>query len=348
MDKNKPNHLGSGLSRWTDAIRLQRSIIPALVIILSLLVLIFSVSTDNFLTLENLKTIANNIAVKGIMAIGLTFVFLVGGLDLSIGSQLGFTVICSLMFSNLGLPFIVVVPLSLGIGALLGYINGLLTTKVGINPVITTLGMMAVARGAASWFALEVEFLKVGRIYDERFLGFARGYITGANPIIPYSLVYAIILFFIAAYVLNHTRYGRNVFAVGSNPYAAKLAGIDIDAIRRSAYIICGISSALAGIILLSQLGLARDDAGTGFELEVITICVLGGISLSGGEGRLSGVVLAVLIMAVIRNGMVHMESVYGISYFWREVAKGLVLIIAIVIDSYRRKGLEDKLVVLQ
>jgi ribose/xylose/arabinose/galactoside ABC-type transport system permease subunit len=322
-----------------------KSMLPALGLLLLILVLGFGFGTNNFFTLGTFKAIVSNMPIVAIMAIGMTFVLLVGGLDLSVGSILGFTAVNVVLFHDLferaGVPLAwvpaLVILCSLVIGVVLGTINGLIITRVGINPVITTLGMMAFARGLSSWFALGFEILKTGRITDQKFLNMARVYLPSAKTaIIPITLIYLVVLYGIAIVVLRYTRYGRNVYAVGSNEYAARLAGIDVRGIKFASYIISGAMAALAGVILVAQLSLGRDDAGVGSEMEVITAVVLGGVSMAGGKGNLFGVIIAVLILGVIRNGMVQLQQTIGLSYYWREVVKGLILILAISIDAAR------------
>jgi len=241
-----------------------------------------------------------------------------------------------------------IVYVCIAIGDFFGSFNGLIITKVGINPVITTLGTMALARGMASWFALDIESLNLGRIFDQKFLLISRLYIPQDKQIIPITFIYVVIVFVAVSLVLKYTKYGRNVYAVGSNEYAARLAGINTSRIKLISYIISGIMAALSGVILVAQLSLGRDDAGMGSELQVITAVVLGGVSLSGGKGNLLGVIIAVLILGVIRNGMVHLETVVGLSYYWREVAKGSILIIAISIDAARLIAIKKRQVVRQ
>jgi ribose transport system permease protein len=322
-----------------------KSMIPALGLLLLILVLFFGFSTKNFFTLGTFKAIISNVPVIAIMSIGLTFVLLIGGLDISVGSILGYTAVNVVLFHDLfekaGVPPVwipwLVVLFSLVIGVLLGTINGLIITRVGINPVITTLGMMAFARGLASWFALGFAILKTGKITDTVFLSIARIYLPSTkHPIFPITLIYLVILYAAVIIVLRYTRFGRNVYAVGSNEYAARLAGIAVGRIKFIAYVISGAMASLAGVILVAQLSLGRDDAGLGSELEVITAVVLGGVSMAGGKGNLFGVVIAVLILGVIRNGMVQFQEATGLSYYWREVVKGLILILAISIDAAR------------
>lgn len=332
-----PVEKGSLRNKLIETFVYSKSMVPALTVMLVVLVLFFSLTTPFFFALTNFKAIISNIPVIAIMAIGMTFVLLIGGLDISIGSILGFTAVNVVLFHSVGMPAWLVVICSLVVGLALGSVNGLIIIKIGINPVITTLGMMAFARGLASWFSLDFEVLRVGRIFDQKFLLLARQYLPSNDlQIFPITLVYIIVLYVFVALVLRYTRYGRNIFAVGSNEYAARLAGINIKRIKFLSYIISGIMASAAGVILVAQLSLGRDDAGLGSELEVITAVVLGGVSMAGGKGNLLGVIIAVLILGVIRNGMVHLQEVTGLSYYWREVVKGLILIIAISIDAAR------------
>ncbi len=334
-----------------------KSMVPALGLLLVILVLFFGLFTKNFFTLGAFKAIASNLPVLAIVSIGMTFVLLVGGLDLSVGSILGFTAVNVVLFHDVferaGIPLVwlpwLVVLCSLVIGVALGLINGLIVTRIGINPVITTLGMMALARGMASWFSLGFEILKTGRITDQAFLNLARVYLPNAKTaIIPITLVYIVVLYGLAIFILKYTRYGRDIYAVGANEYAARLAGINVRRIKFTSYVISGAAAGLAGAILVAQLSLGRDDAGLGIEMEAITAVVLGGVSMAGGKGNLFGVIIAVVILGVIRNGMVQLQAAIGLSYYWREVVKGLILILAISIDAARVIAIKRRQVVRQ
>ena len=340
-----------------DVLFYGKSMVPALTLLLVILVLLFSLFTKNFFTLGTFKAIASNFPIIAIVSIGMTFVLLIGGLDISVGSILGFTAVNVVLFHDyferIGVPLVwlpwLVVLLSLGTGLVLGIINGLIITRVGINPVITTLGMMALARGMASWFALGFEILKTGKITDQAFLNLARTYLPSAKTaIIPITLVYLIVLYAVAIFILKYTRYGRNVYAVGANEYAARLAGVNVRRIKFTSYVISGAMAGLAGAILVAQLSLGRDDAGLGIELEVITAVVLGGVSMAGGKGNLFGVIIAVVILGVIRNGMVQLQATIGLSYYWREVVKGFILILAISIDAARIMATKRRQIVRQ
>lgn len=314
-------------------------IVSALSIFLLLLVLFFSVTTPHFLSVVNFTSIIGNIPVIAVLSLGLTFVILIGGLDLSVGAILGVTAVIVVFFSQyLGWPLWAVLIGSLAIGAFLGALNGTIITKLGINSIITTLAMMAFLRGLTYWFAIDFEGLKVARVKSEDLLNFARTYLPSETNLIPITLIYLIILYAGAMYVLKYTTLGRDIYAVGSNEHAARLAGINVHRIKFICYVIAGTLSAFGGVILVSQLGIGEANSGEGMELEVITAVVLGGIALSGGKGKLTGVIVAILILAIIRNGMVHLEQVTEISFYWREVAKGVILILAISLDAIRRE----------
>ncbi len=343
--EEKNSTLGAKLS---EIFLYGKSMVPALLVLLVILIAFFGLMTPYFFKYTNFKAIISNIPIIAIMAIGMAFVLLIGGLDISVGSILGFTAVNVALFHHMGFPAWAIVLVCLAIGAAFGSFNGVIVTKVGINPVITTLGTMALARGMASWFALDIESLKLGRIFDQKFLLISRLYIPQDKQLIPITLVYVIILYIAMSLVLKYTEYGRNVYAVGSNEYASRLAGINTSRIKFISYVMSGIMASIAGIILVAQLSLGRNDAGTGSELEVITAVVLGGVSLGGGKGNLLGVIISVIILGVIRNGMVHLQETIGLSYYWREVVKGAILILAISIDSVRLMAIKRRQVVRQ
>ena len=343
--EERSTNLGAKLS---EIFLYGKSMVPALLVLLAILLVFFGLMTPYFITYTNFKAIISNFPIIAIMAVGMTFVLLIGGLDISVGSILGFTAVNVAVFHNIGFPAWAIVLVCLVIGTLFGSFNGLIVTKVGINPVITTLGTMALARGMASWFALDIESLKVGRIFDQKFLLISRYYIPQDKQYIPITLIYIIVIFVGMSLVLKYTDYGRKVYAVGSNEYAARLAGINTSRIKFISYVMSGIMASIAGIVLVAQLSLGRDDAGMGSELEVITAVVLGGVSLAGGKGNLLGVIISVIILGVIRNGMVHLQETIGLSYYWREVVKGAILILAISIDSARLMAIKKRQVVRQ
>ena len=323
---------------WLKKLIYSDDIVGALGIFLVLLVLFFSIRTPHFFSLINFYSIIGNIPAMAILCLGLTFVVLVGDLDLSLGSILGITAILAVFFFKvMHFPMWLNLISCVIIGGFFGALNGAIVTKIGINSIITTLGTMALIRGLAYWIAMDVDAMQVGRITDPAFLNFGRYYFPEKSRLIPITLVYIFILYGASALFLNHTSFGRQIYAVGSNEATARLAGINVKRVKFVCFIIAGMLSAFGGLVLVAQLGLGEAYTGQNMILEIITAVVLGGVLLTGGKGRLSGVIIAVLILEVIRHGMVHLEQVTDISFYWRDVAKGVILLLAIGLYSVRK-----------
>ena len=326
------------MKAWLKSLIYSDDIVGALTIFLVVLVLFFSFMTPHFFSMNNFYSIIGNIPAMAILCLGLTYVVLVGDLDLSLGSILGITAILAVFFFKvMGFPLWLNLLSCVFIGGLFGALNGIIVTKIGINSIITTLGTMALIRGLTYWIAMDVEAMQVGRITDPAFLNFGRYYFPEGSRLIPITLVYIVILYGLSYLFLNHTSFGRKIYAVGSNEATARLAGINVKRVKLVCYIIAGALSAFGGLVLVAQLGLGEAYTGQNMILEVVTAVVLGGVLLTGGKGRLMGVIIAVLILGVIRNGMVHLEQVTDISFYWREVAKGVILLLAIGLYSVRK-----------
>ncbi|HHT79155.1 MAG TPA: ABC transporter permease [Actinobacteria bacterium] len=301
---------------------------PSLIILYIIMVVIFAVSNDNFLTIVNFKGIFNNFAVYGIMAAGITIVMISGGFDLSIGSVAGLAGIVSavLLMDAGAIPTPVVVILALVMGSVLGLINGLIITKVGINPIITTLGTLATIRGICYFWA------KLNpRIYNDFIVNLGRKFL---GNVIPYTTIYIVVIFVILSLILKFTRFGRDIYTIGGNENLARLAGIKVDRIKIITYVISGFFAAFAGLVLISQLGSGRPEYGDGAELEVLTIVVLGGVAVGGGKGNFLGVFIALLIIGSISNGMVMLD----VPVYLRIVVKGALLVFAISLDAIRNR----------
>ena len=292
------------------------------------MLLLFSLSNENFLTIQNLKGIFNNFAVFGILSAGITVVMIGGGFDLSIGSTAGLAGIVSavLLMKGIEIATPIVFLVAIVIGCTVGLINGLIIAKVGINPIITTLGTLAIIRGVCYFWAdlnprlLNVFVQNLGRIY-----------IGGVFPI---TTLYIIVAFVILSLILKFTRFGRDLYTIGGNENLARLAGIPVDRIKIISYVISGFFSSIAGLLLISQLGSGRPEYGTGAELEVLTIVVLGGVAVGGGKGNFLGVFIALVIIQTISNGMVLLD----VPVFIRMVVKGALLVLVIVIDALRNR----------
>jgi ribose transport system permease protein len=279
-----------------------------------------------FLTLENLFAIGLQMSVVAIMALGQVTVIIAGGIDLSAGSVLGLSGVVACMLLRDGHGFIIAMLAALLAGFACGWLNGFFITRGKLPPFIATLGMMGIARGTAlimtdglPIFGLPVSFATLGggRLFQ----------------LIPIPVIITVFVGIIAYLMLAHTRLGRHAFAIGGNAEAARLAGVHVDRVKQILYTLCGVASGLAGLILASRLNSGQPTAGAGYELDVIAACVIGGASLSGGEGTIAGALIGALIMGVLRNGC----NLLDISAFWQQVAIGAIIIVAVFIDQIRR-----------
>jgi len=304
-----------------------RSITPTLLLIYIVMIIVMTIMNPLYLSIESIKGILAYLTISGILALGLSTVIIGGNLDLSIGSIAGISaILCAKLnvIAGIHIPFYLIIVIAMSAGALIGIINGFLTAYIGLNSIVVTLAIMAIFRGLAYIFATDVT-----RIYDKFFLSIGRAYLAN---IIPITLIYYLLLLLIFIVLLKYSRFGRYVYCTGSNREAARDAGIPIKKIQFASFIISGITAAIGGIILASQLGMAHGEFGTGYEFQILTICVLGGISLAGGRGTLAGVLVATLILGSISNGL----ALIDVPVTWREAIEGFLLILAITIDSIR------------
>ncbi|MEX5412418.1 ABC transporter permease [Atlantibacter hermannii] len=295
---------------------------------LVLLVLFFSFSSPFFFNTENIMTIALQTSVIGIMAIGVTYVIITAGIDLSLGSVVAFSGVVVGLCASYSMPLIVCVVAGMVAGGLCGCVNGLLVTRATIPPFIATLGLMMSVRGInmvmtdgrAIYFSDYPTFklLAQGRLFD----------------VLPYPVFYLAIIAAIAAYILKKTVIGRYVYAVGSNEVAAHLSGIKVQRVKIFVYTFCGLLTGIAGVILASRLNSGQPTVGVGYELEAIAAVVIGGTSLMGGVGTIGGTIIGAFIMSVLKNGL----NLMGVSQFWQMVAMGVVVVAAVYLDTLRKK----------
>lgn len=303
------------------------SISPSLFIVFILMCAIFGGINPQFFSFINFKAIISGLSVYGIMAVGMSFVMLTGNFDVSVGSIVGISsIIIAKMFNieGLSLPIPVIILIGLIVGASVGALNGFLVTVVGINSVITTLGTLAIFRGISYYIAN-----KPALISDKFYVAMGRGFISKA---IPYSFVYMVVIYLIAYLALRFTKFGRDTYQVGSNANAARLAGLSVKKTQFLAFVVSGLTCGISAFLMTSQAAFAQGEFGNGFEFTILTIVVLGGISLSGGRGTLIGVALALLIISSISNGL----TMVNVEVYWREAFNGIILIAAILIDSIR------------
>ncbi|SDN78377.1 ABC transporter permease [Alkalicoccus daliensis] len=298
-----------------------------LLLVLVGIVAFFAIMSDAFLTTNNMVNIIRQIAMLGIIAAGMTMVLLIGGIDLSVASNVAFTSVLMGLLMSTGVDPVLAIIIGILGGVAVGALNGLIITKVGIPALITTLGMLTIIRG--------VSFVTTGGYpvfgFPDGVRWFGTGYVLG----IPVPAIIMMVVFG-AVYVLLYKTYlGRHIYALGGNQEAARLSGINTKKIQMMVYMISGFCSSIAGLILLGRLNSGQPNALQGFELEVVTAVVLGGVSIFGGQGRLIGVFLGVVILGVLSNGLV----ILNVGEFFQMVISGTVLLVAVGIDRvYNRK----------
>ncbi|OUC09728.1 hypothetical protein RY27_01080, partial [Litorilinea aerophila] len=261
-----------------------------------LLCLALSLLSDRFLTVSNLTNVLRQITVNGIIAVGMTYVILIGDIDLSVGSVLALTSVVTADLLQMGVPVPMAILLGIGLGMLLGTVNGLITVGFQVPSFITTLGMLTAARGMALTYT---QGRPITGLPDSfRFLG--RGEPFG----VPMPIILAVLVFALAWVILRRTRYGEQLYAIGNNPVAARLVGIPVNRFRTLVFTVSGGLSALAGMILIARLDSAQPTAGVAFELDAIAAVVLGGTRFTGGVGGMGGTLLGALIIGVLDNGL--------------------------------------------
>lgn len=277
-----------------------------------------------FLRWTNILNIIRQSSIYGIIAVGMTFVILTGGIDLSVGSILAVAgaTAATLLKAQHGLP--VVILAAVGVGAGLGLVNGLIVTVGRITPFVTTLGMMSIARSLTLIICSGYPISGFGP--DYRFLG--GGDLLG----IPFPIVVFLVTVAVAAVILGQTRLGRYTFAIGGNEETVRLSGIRSGFYKAMVYVISGVTCGVSALILTSRLNSAEPVAGTGYELDVIAAVVIGGTSLNGGRGSVWGTLVGALLIAVINNGMVLL----GISPYYQQLVKGLIILGAVLLDRLR------------
>ncbi len=298
----------------------------AIVIALFVLIVIFSLLSDSFLTGRNLMNILRQVAVVGICAVGMTTVILTGGIDLSVGSIIGVSVTSTASLMVMGVPPVFAVLISLLLGVLIGIMNAVFINEVGIPPLITTLATMTALRGVA--YKLTDGMPVYG--FPESFAFLGQGYVLG----IPVPVIIMAIVFLFGYILLNKTRFGRYVYGIGGNEEACRLSGVNVNLTRYKIYILEGFLAALAGVVLLSRVNSGQPKAGTGYEMDIITAVLLGGVSIFGGVGKIGGVITGVILMGVLTNGMI----LINVDEYTQWIVKGAVLLAAVSMDHISKK----------
>lgn len=300
----------------------QRSIIALLV-----LIAIVSSISPNFFTIDNLLNILRQTSVNAIIAVGMTFVILTAGIDLSVGSILALTGAVAASLVNMELSIFVVIPLVLLFGTLLGSISGVIVAKGKVQAFIATLVTMTLLRGVTMVYTdgrpISLGFSDVADQFS--FLG--TGYLLG----IPFPIWLMAIIFIVAWYLLKHTPIGRYIYALGGNEAATSLSGINVDKVKIFVYAVSGLLATVAGLIVTSRLSSAQPTAGVSYELDAIAAVVVGGTSLMGGKGRITGTLIGALIIGFLNNAL----NLLDISSYYQMIAKSIVILLAVLTDHF-------------
>jgi ribose transport system permease protein len=282
-----------------------------------------------FLTTNNIMNVLRQVATNLYIACGMTMIIILGGIDLSVGSIVGLSgCVTAMLVAYNGWPIAAAVFAGLFVGFLSGAFNGLVVSKTTIPPFIVTLAMMNIARGAGYVYTGGQPI----RIMSESFNFIGSGYIA---DIVPVPVIYLIVIVVASSFIMNRTRLGRHIYAVGGNPTAAKFSGIKNGRVLFFAYLFSGIMSAISGVVLASRMFSGQPTAGQSFEMDAIASVVLGGTSMSGGVGKIGGTVIGALIIGVLNNGL----NLLNINSFWQYIVKGVVILIAVYVDFLKKQS---------
>lgn len=292
-----------------------------------LMIAIFALIDSSYLTVGNFVDIVKQATINGILAIGITFAIISGGIDLSIGCTFAIVIVAVGQMTVMGVPSLLAIVLGAVLGSIMGSINGLLITKMSLQPFIATLGTMSVFRGFAYVVTGGWPVLGIPDSYRK---------MLGAKVIgdVPVSIF---VLFGIAVFthiLLKKTRFGNYLFAVGGNEEAAKLSGVNVDRTKIIAYSICGFCAAFAGMIMLANLGTGEPASGQGYELDAIAASAIGGTRMAGGKGSILGTLMGALLLAALKIGLI----ITGVSTFWQYIVTGIIIIIAAYFEFIQNK----------
>ncbi|MBO3444259.1 ribose ABC transporter permease [Clostridium sp. CCUG 7971] len=292
---------------------------------LVLLIAVVSILSPSFLSSKNIFNILRQTSVNAIIAAGMTFVILTGGIDLSVGSILAISgAVCASLLAS-GQSIVVGIIAAILVGAFVGFLNGFVIAKGKLQPFIATLATMTILRGLTLVFTDGKPITLGSNDLAIKFGNIGGGMIFG----IPTPAIIMLVVFVVCAYVLKSTKMGRYTYALGSNEEATKLSGLNTDKIKIWVYTISGILASIAGIIITSRLYSAQPTAGTGYELDAIAAVVLGGTKLAGGKGKISGTIIGALIIGVLSNAL----NILDVSSYYQMMVKGIVILIAVLLD---------------
>ncbi|MEO2075286.1 MAG: ABC transporter permease [Bacillus sp. (in: firmicutes)] len=290
----------------------------------AILFVILSITSESFLTTTNIINILRQVSIIGIVAIGMSFVIITGGIDLSVGSIMALSAVVAASFAQADSSYSILIPMIIGVtvGLACGLINGVLVAKWKVAPFIATLGMMTAARGLAMVYTDGRPVIGLSSSYNN----IGSGYILG----FPIPVLAFLVIVLVGIFILNFTVFGRHVFATGGNEQSAKLSGIHISTVKIGVYAISGLLAGIGGMILSSRIMSGSPVLGQGYELDAIAAVVIGGTSLFGGVGSLLGTLVGVLIIGVMNNGL----DLLNVSSYYQQILKGAIIVIAVLLDK--------------
>ena len=296
--------------------------------VLVLLCVIVSIATSKFLKPNNLISVLRQISINAYIALGMTLIIILGHIDLSVGAIVAMSGTLTVGFIvTQGLPIPVAILLGILLGMAAGMISGMIVTYFRVPAFIITMAMMNVCSGVAYVYSGG----QATRINDDFFSAIGTGYLFNT---IPLPVVYMIILIIVISFLLGKTKFGTYIYAIGGNREAARLSGVPIKKVEIAVFTISGVLSAFAGLVLCSRMYSGQPSVGNGYELDAIAACVLGGTSMSGGKGRISGTIFGAMVIGIISNGL----NLIGVSSYWQLIVKGLIIACAVLLDSQKVK----------
>lgn len=314
-----------------------------LYLVLFLMLILIIAKEPSFLSIRNFKNILTQSSVRAIIALGVAGLIVTQGTDLSVGRQVGFSAVISAtllqattnvnkVFPNLDeFPVIGAILIVMVVGMVIGSINGLIVAKLNVHPFIATLGMMTIVYGINS---LYYDYVGASPIsgFSKSYSSFAQGYIGTPSFNMSYLIIYAAIATIIMWILWNKTKFGKNVFAVGGNPEAAKVSGVNVAWTLVKIYALSGMYYAFGGLLEAGRIGSATNNLGNMYEMDAIAACVIGGVSFYGGVGKISGVITGVIILTVINYGLTYV----GVSPYWQYIIKGMIIVAAVAFDAIK------------
>lgn len=321
----KPEKLSMLKKLTRDTVILQRM---SIIFIFAVLVIAISLTTDRFLTVNNILNVLKQISVNGIISVGMTLVIITGGINIAVGPMIGITgVIVGSILVNATENVIYAIFASIIVCAIFGAICGFIISRFHVPPFIATLSMQTIIVGVAFIYSNGRPYI----ISNPVLLAFGKGSVG----IIPIPAIIFVIVSLIGTFILNKTRFGRHILAVGGNPVAAKASGISNNRVLVIVYTLSGVFTAIAGIVLAARISSGLASSGSGYELDAIAATVIGGTSMTGGVGSVSGTVIGAMIIGVISNGL----NLLNVNSYWQLIVKGLIIAIAVIMDiNFRKK----------